>query len=188
MQDNFYTPLGLKNLMYKPLERVPASRIAPTEDDKYFRKTVIQGNVHDQGAAMLGGVGGHAGIFSNAHDLAVLMQMNLQYGYYGGTRYLLPGTIPVFAKRQFDTNRRGLGWDKPEGAGHGPTSYYASSNTFGHTGFTGTCAWVDPDQQIVYVFLSNRIYKDAANGKLVKLGVRTAIQDVIYKALLNYKE
>jgi beta-N-acetylhexosaminidase len=188
MQDNFYTPLGLKNLMYKPLDRVSVSRIAPTEDDKYFRKAVIQGNVHDQGAAMLGGVGGHAGIFSNAHDLAVLMQMNLQYGYYGGTRYLLPGTVPVLAKRQFDTNRRGLGWDKPEGAGHGPTSYYASSNTFGHTGFTGTCAWVDPDQQVVYVFLSNRIYKDASNGKLVKLGVRTAIQDVIYKAILNYKE
>ncbi len=188
LQDNFYTPLGLQNMMYKPLEKVLAKRIAPTEDDKYFRKTVIRGNVHDQGAAMLGGVGGHAGIFSNAHDLAVLMQMNLQNGYYGGTRYLLPQTVPSFAKRQFDTNRRGLGWDKPEGAGQGPTSYYASSNSFGHTGFTGTCAWVDPDQQIVYIFLSNRVHPDASNGKLVKLGVRTAIQDVIYKALLNYKE
>jgi beta-N-acetylhexosaminidase len=188
LQDNFYTPLGLQNILYKPLEKVPVGRIAPTEDDKYFRKTLIRGNVHDQGAAMLGGVGGHAGIFSNAHDLAVLMQMNLQNGYYGGTRYLLPTTVLTFAKRQFDTNRRGLGWDKPEGAGQGPTSYYASSNSFGHTGFTGTCAWVDPDQQIVYIFLSNRIHTDAANGKLVRLGVRTAIQDVIYKAILNYKE
>jgi beta-N-acetylhexosaminidase len=188
VQDNFFTPLGLKNMLYKPLETIPVNRIAPTEDDKYFRKALIRGNVHDQGAAMLGGVGGHAGIFSNAHDLAVLMQMNLQLGYYGGTRYLLPETVPIFTKRQFDTNRRGLGWDKPEPVGHGPTSYYASSNTYGHTGFTGTCAWVDPDQQIVYVFLSNRIHKDAANGKLVRLGVRTAIQDVIYKSLLNYKE
>lgn len=188
LQDNFYTPLGLQNILYKPLEKAPIARIAPTEDDKYFRKSLIRGTVHDQGAAMLGGVGGHAGIFSNAHDLAVLMQMNLQNGYYGGTRYLLPNTVASFARRQFDTNRRGLGWDKPEGAGQGPTSYYASSNSFGHTGFTGTCAWVDPDQQIVYIFLSNRIHTDAANGKLVRLGVRTAIQDVIYKSILNYKE
>ncbi len=188
MQDNYYTPLGLRNILYKPLERIPADRIAPTEEDKYFRYSIIRGNVHDQGAAMMGGVGGHAGLFSNAHDLAVLMQMNLQNGYYGGQRYFLPETVSRFAKRQFDTNRRGLGWDKPEGAGHGPTSYHASSNTFGHTGFTGTCAWVDPDQQIVYVFLSNRVHKDAANPKLVRLGVRTAIQDVIYKAIWNYKE
>ncbi len=188
MQDNYYTPLGLKNILYKPLERFPISTIAPTEDDTYFRHTLIRGNVHDQGAAMLGGVGGHAGIFSNAHDLAVLMQMNLQNGYYGGARYFLPETVSRFAKRQFDTNRRGLGWDKPEAAGYGPTSYHASSNTFGHTGFTGTCAWVDPDQQLVYIFLSNRIHKDAANGKLVKLGVRTAIMDVIYKSLMNYKD
>ena len=186
--DNYFTPLGLRNIMYKPLEKISINRIAPTEDDKYFRKALVRGNVHDQGAAMMGGVGGHAGIFSNAHDLAVLMQMNLQKGYYGGTRYFLPETVPVFAKRQFDTNRRGLGWDKPEGAGYGPTSYYASSNSFGHTGFTGTCAWVDPDQNIVYIFLSNRINTDASNGKLVKLGVRTAIQDVIYKSILNYKE
>jgi len=189
LQDNFYTPLGLQHMMYKPLEKgVSLNQIAPTEDDKYFRHTLIRGTVHDQGAAMLGGVGGHAGIFSNSHDLAVLMQMNLQNGYYGGTRYFLPQTVAAFAKRQFDTNRRGLGWDKPEGAGQGPTSYYASSNTFGHTGFTGTCVWVDPDQQIVYVFLSNRIHTDASNGKLVRLGVRTAIQDVIYKSILNYKE
>jgi beta-N-acetylhexosaminidase len=188
MQDNFFSPLGLRNILYKPLERFPASKIAPTEDDKYFRFRVIQGNVHDQGAAMLGGVGGHAGLFSNAHDLAVLMQMNIQNGYYGGIRYFLPETVPRFAKRQFDTNRRGLGWDKPEGAGQGPTSYHASSNTFGHTGFTGTCVWADPDQQIVYVFLSNRIHKDASNPKLVRLGVRTAIQDVIYKAIWNYKD
>jgi beta-N-acetylhexosaminidase len=188
MEDNFYLPLGLHSMLYKPLERFPAQQIAPTEDDKLFRKTLVRGNVHDQGAAMLGGVGGHAGIFSNARDLAVLMQMNLQNGYYGGVRYLLPETVNRFAKRQFDTNRRGLGWDKPEGAGQGPTSYYASSATYGHTGFTGTCAWVDPDQQLVYIFLSNRIHTDASNNKLVRLGVRTAIQDVIYKSILNYKE
>jgi len=189
MQDNFYTPMGLRNIMYKPLDKgIGVQRIAPTEDDKYFRKTIVRGNVHDQGAAMLGGVGGHAGIFSNAYDLAVVMQMNLQNGSYGGARYLLPGTVGRFSKRQFDTNRRGLGWDKPEGAGQGPTSFNAPSAIFGHTGFTGTCAWIDPENQIVYVFLSNRVHKDAANNKLVRLGVRTAIQDVIYKSIVNYKE
>lgn len=186
MQQNFYTPLGLSTLTYRPSEKFSLDIIAPTEQDTFFRKTLVRGNVHDQGAAMLGGVGGHAGLFSNAHDLAVLMQMNLQKGFYGGYRYFLPETIGTFSEKQFDKNRRGLGWDKPEPEGHGPTSDFASPNTFGHTGFTGTAAWVDPDHNLVYVFLSNRVFPDASNTKLIRNNVRTDIQDLIYKAILNY--
>ncbi|MBX9852242.1 MAG: serine hydrolase, partial [Cytophagaceae bacterium] len=113
---------------------------------------------------------------------------NLQQGMYGGQRYLMNNTITDFATRQFEKNRRGLGWDKPEPEGNGPTSDYASPNTFGHTGFTGTAVWVDPDQNLVYIFLSNRIYPDAGNNKLIKQGIRTKIQDVIYQAILNYSD
>ncbi|MCU0430203.1 MAG: serine hydrolase [Cytophagaceae bacterium] len=187
MQDNFFSPLGLTNTMYTPLSRVPAGRIAPTEYDKYFRKTLVQGTVHDPGAALLGGVGGHAGIFSNAHDLAILFQMNLQQGAYGNYRFLLPGTLTRFTTRQTETNRRGLGWDKPADDGFGPTNFLASSSTYGHTGFTGTCAWVDPNYNLVYIFLSNRIHPDVSNNKLIRMGVRTSIQEVIYKSIQHYK-
>ena len=186
LQQNFYSPLGLSTLSYKPTNRFNINRIAPTEDDKYFRHALIRGCVHDPGAAMFGGVAGHAGIFSNANDLAILFQMNLQRGVYGGERYLLPETVPMFAKRQFEDNRRGLGWDKPAQEAGGPTSDYASPETFGHTGFTGTAVWIDPESDLLYVFLSNRIYPDAGNTKLIKMGVRTHIQDVIYKSILNY--
>ena len=186
LQQNFYSPLGLSTLSYKPINRFSLNRIAPTEDDKYFRHTLIRGCVHDQGAAMFGGVAGHAGIFSNASDLAILFQMNLQRGVYGGERYLLPETVPKFAKKQFEDNRRGLGWDKPAKEQGGPTSDYTSPETFGHTGFTGTAVWIDPESELVYVFLSNRIYPDTSNTKLIKMGVRTSIQDVIYKSILNY--
>jgi beta-N-acetylhexosaminidase len=187
LQQNIYDRLGLSILSYKPLNKFSAERIAPTEDDKYFRKALIRGTVHDPGAAMMGGVAGHAGIFSNAMDLATLMQMNLQKGSYGGQRYLIPETLPLFTQQQFEKNRRGLGWDKPEPSGGGPTSDLASVATFGHTGFTGTATWVDPDQNLVYVFLSNRIYPDAANTKLIKGGIRTSVQDVIYEAILSYR-
>ena len=115
--------------------------------------------------------------------------MNLQKGYYGGYRYLLPETLTMFTRQQTPTNRRGLGWDKPETAhSGGPCSYLVSASTFGHTGFTGTCAWADPDQEIVYIFLSNRVYPDANNTRLIREGIRTQIQTVIYKSILNYKE
>ncbi|MCS6823775.1 MAG: serine hydrolase [Cytophagaceae bacterium] len=188
LQDNFYTPLCLQTMMFRPAEKVNILQIAPTEHDKTFRKAIIRGNVHDQGAALMGGVGGHAGLFSNAYDLAVLMQMNLQNGFYGALQFFNRETIPRFASQQYSTNRRGLGWDKPAHAGRGPTSYYASTNTFGHTGFTGTCTWVDPDYNLVYVFLSNRIHTDSGNDKLTRLGIRTSIHDVIYKSIFNYKE
>lgn len=188
LAEKFYKPLGLKTLGYQPLDRFSAGQIAPTEADDYFRQHQIQGTVHDQGAAMVGGVAGHAGLFSNAYDLAVLMQMNLQNGVYGGRQYFQPSTIPQFASRQYQGNRRGMGWDKPiVGLDAGPTSRYASSATFGHTGFTGTAAWADPEHELIYIFLSNRIYPDASNTKLMSGNFRTKVQDLIYESIWNFK-
>ncbi|WP_439880194.1 glycoside hydrolase family 3 N-terminal domain-containing protein [Pontibacter sp. MBLB2868] len=184
MDQNFYAPLGLSTMTYKPLLKLPREAIAPTEDDKYFRHNLIWGTVHDQGAAMLGGVAGHAGLFSNANDLAILLQMNLQNGKYGGHDYFTNNVVTEFSKKQFEGNRRGLGWDKPEMEGGGPTSSMAPQSTFGHTGFTGTGAWVDPENKLIYVFLSNRVYPDGGNNKLVKYNIRTRIHDVIYKAII----
>ena len=189
LEQNFYRPLGLSTMTYLPLCKFPQNRIAPTEVDNYFRNTLICGTVHDQGAAMFGGIAGHAGIFSNATDLAVLAQMNLQDGYYGGTRYLQEGTLEKFTKQQSSSNRRGLGWDKPERNGNiNPTSRYASGGTFGHTGFTGTAVWVDPEFDLVYVFLSNRIHPKANNTKLIKSNIRTRIQDAIYDSMWSYRK
>jgi beta-N-acetylhexosaminidase len=184
MDQNFYAPLGLSTMTYKPLLKVSRDVIAPTEDDKYFRHNLIWGSVHDQGAAMMGGVAGHAGLFSNANDLAILLQMNLQNGNYGGHKYFNTDVVSEFSKKQFKNNRRGLGWDKPEPESGGPTSSMASLTTFGHTGFTGTGAWVDPENNLIYIFLSNRVYPDAGNNKLVTYNIRTRIHDVIYKAII----
>ena len=184
LQDSFYRPLGLGSMTYNPLQRFPKACIAPTENDTYYRREQLQGTVHDQTAALVGGVGGHAGLFATANDLAVLMQMNLQNGRYGGTRYFQSPVVTEFARPQIVGGRRGLGWDhgdpsKPEG----PTSNLAPASTFGHTGFTGTCVWMDPDNQILYIFLSNRVYPDAGNNKLRQYNIRTRIQEVIYKSL-----
>ncbi|WP_239022951.1 glycoside hydrolase family 3 N-terminal domain-containing protein [Pontibacter mangrovi] len=184
LDQNIYAPLGLSTLTYTPLLKHPRERIAPTEDDTYFRKNLIRGTVHDQGAAMMGGVGGHAGLFANANDLAILMQMNMNNGNYGGHRYFSTDVVSRFAQQQFDGNRRGLGWDKPALDGNGPTSAMASPSTFGHTGFTGTAAWADPENKLIYIFLSNRVYPDASNNKLVKYNIRTRIHDVIYRAMV----
>jgi beta-N-acetylhexosaminidase len=185
MEQNFYSPLGLSTLTYNPLAKFPRERIAPTENDTWYRKTLVWGNPHDQGAALVGGVAGHAGLFSNANDLAILMQMNLKNGNYGGQRYFKNNVVTEFSKTQpqYPGNRRGLGWDKGEPEGNGPTSKLASPMTFGHTGFTGTAAWVDPENKIVYIFLSNRIYPDPGNTKLVQYNIRTRIHDVIYQAM-----
>lgn len=186
--ENFYKPLGLKTMGFLPRKRIELNRIVPTEYDMTFRKQLIQGDVHDPGAAMIGGVGGHAGLFSNASDLAVMMQLFLNEGKYGGQRYISEETIKEFIKCQFckNGNRRGIGFDKPEPDGNGgPTCDCVSYLSFGHTGFTGTIAWADPEQDIVYVFLSNRIYPDQENKKLLKMDVRTNIQQAIYDALMN---
>jgi beta-N-acetylhexosaminidase len=187
LQQNLYEPLGASSTGYQPLLRFPLRQIAPTENDKLFRKSLLIGNVHDQGAAMLGGIAGHAGLFSNANDLAKLGQMLLQEGQYGGIQYYRPEVVRLFTARQFDNSRRGLGWDKATpGDWNGPTSYYSSGKTFGHTGFTGTCIWVDPEFNLVYIFLSNRVHPDMTNNKLLSANIRSRIQDVIYEAIFNY--
>lgn len=186
LRQNFYEPLGAYTLGYSPLERFNPSQITPTEYDKIFRKSMIIGTVHDERAAMLGGNSGHAGLFGNAMDLAKLGQMLLQSGQYGNQRYFKPETIALFTNKQFDTSRRGLGWDKPlQNDMASPTSWWSSPKTYGHTGFTGTCLWIDPEFDLVYVFLSNRVFPDRSN-KLISSNIRSRIQDVIYQSIFDY--
>ena len=186
LHQNFYEPLGASTTGFTPLEHFPAQIIAPTEDDKIYRKTMIVGTVHDERAAMMGGIAGHAGLFSNATDLGKLGQMLLQEGQYGGVRYYKAETVRLFTHKQFDKSRRGLGWDKPiQSDWTSPTSLLASPRTFGHTGFTGTCLWVDPEFNLVYIFLSNRVHPDRSN-KLNSANIRSRIQDVVYEPIFNY--
>ncbi len=182
----FYSPMGLPTMCYKPRERFKLRRIVPTEYDAKFRKQLVWGDVHDQGAAMMGGVAGHAGLFSNAADLAVMMQMYMQYGTYGGKRYIDSAVVSEFISCQYcPENRRGIGFDKPEPDPKkgNPVCDCASALSFGHTGFTGTFAWADPKEGIVIVFLTNRVYPDAETNKLVKLGTRTLIMQEVYRLL-----
>ncbi|MFN3998025.1 glycoside hydrolase family 3 N-terminal domain-containing protein [Algoriphagus sp.] len=185
LDQNFYAPLGLKTLTFHPYRKMPLQKIAPTENDVAFRKRQVHGYVHDPGAAMYGGVAGHAGLFGTANDLAVMMQLMLNKGTYGDVTVFKPETVDAFTKRQSNISRRGWGWDKPEpenGRG-GSASKFAPKSTFGHTGFTGTCVWADPENQLVYVFLSNRVYPAAENNKLLDEGIRTKIHDIIYEAM-----
>lgn len=194
---NFYEPLGMSRTVFNPTYYYPLTEIIPTEKDTYFRQQLIHGDVHDPGAAMLGGVGGHAGLFSTANDLGKLMQMYLDDGVFGGERFLKAGKVAEYAKCQFcidkvpmdeEENRRAAGFDKPQFHGNpGPTCECISMESFGHSGFTGTLAWVDPVEETVYVFLSNRIYPDATNKKLLSLNIRTRIQEEIYKAINESK-
>ena len=186
-ETNFYTKLGAGTMGYLPLSRFEKDRIPPTENDLTFRKQLVQGYVHDPGSAMLGGVCGHAGIFSSANDLAKLMQMYLNKGVYGGEQYFKASTIDYFTSAPFYAtthNRRGLGFDKPDlNIKNGPTCQCVSAKTFGHQGFTGCVTWADPESGLLYIFLSNRIYPDANNYKLAELNVRTRIQEVLAKAI-----
>ena len=183
IDNNFYDRLGMENMGYLPLERMDVNRIIPTEQDYLYRSQLIQGYVHDQGASMLGGVAGHAGVFSNANDLAKLMQMYLNNGDYAEENYISSETLKEFTKYQFpeNNNRRALGFDKRtlEGKG-GATCTSVSVSSFGHTGFTGTIAWVDPEYELIYIFLSNRIHPDAENLKLIRMNVRTDIMQEVY--------
>ena len=179
--------MGMATMGYLPKQRFSRDRIVPTEKDGYFRDQLLVGDVHDMGAAMQGGVGGHAGLFSNANDLAIMMQMYLQNGSYADKQYFYPSTIKQYTKCQFcrDENRRGAGFDKPalpEQEG-GPTCKCVSYLSFGHSGFTGTLAWADPETGIVFVFLSNRIHPSSENKKLLTLDVRTNIMQVIFDAI-----
>ncbi len=190
VEEEFYRPMGLTNMHYLPKRYFPLSRVVPTENDTIFRKRLIHGYVHDQGAAMLGGVGGHAGLFSNANDLSKLMQMFLNNGTYGNVEYIAPEKVEEYTKCQFcPTNRRGAGFDKPTvNFKGGPTCNLVSLSSYGHSGFTGTIAWTDPDKKINYVFLSNRIHPNAENWKLIRMNIRTEIQKVIYEAVNNRKQ
>ncbi|MDB4088211.1 serine hydrolase [Flavobacteriales bacterium] len=184
----FYAPMGLQYTSYNPLKKYSLNQITPTELDTVFRDQLIHGYVHDQGAAMMGGVGGHAGLFSNATELATIMQLFLNEGKYGGVRYIGDSTIKYFTSAPFKAtnNRRGIGFDKPTlDLKGGPTCDAVSFESYGHSGFTGTRAWVDPEHGLVYIFLSNRVYPDANNWKLVKNDVRTRIEKVIYNSFLN---
>lgn len=188
VENTFYKRMGLQHLGYHPRMRFPLDRIVPTEYDMSFRKQLVHGDVHDPASAMFGGVAGQAGLFSNANDLAVMMQMFLNYGEYGGQRFISKETMSEFIKCQFckEGNRRAIGFDKPEPEGKGgPTCDCVSYLSFGHTGFTGTMAWADPDHGVVYIFLSNRVYPDATTNKLANMNTRTDVQRVIYDAIMK---
>lgn len=186
LQENFYKPLNLGSLCFNPIQKgYTRDWIAPTEYDFNFRQQLIQGTVHDPAAALLGGISGHAGLFSNANDVAVIFQMLLNEGTYGDVRVLKSSTVQAFTRTQNKKNRRGLGFDKPETQPGkvSPTGVSCSPLTFGHTGFTGVCAWADPKNQLVYVFLSNRVYPSAENNKLAQSNLRTRIQDWVYEVV-----
>ncbi len=189
LQENFYELLGLSNLGFLPRNNFDLTDIVPTENDTIFRMQLLQGDVHDPGAAMLGGVCGHAGLFSNASDLAIIMQMLLQNGSYAGVNYLDSALVSEFTRIQFplNDNRRGIGFDKPLHIyeEEGPTCEAVSDLSFGHSGFTGTYVWADPENNLIYVFLSNRVCPDASNMKIIDENIRTNIHKLFYEAIEN---
>ena len=190
LNTQFYIPLGASSLNFTPLADYPKERIIPTENDKNYRHQILQGYVHDEAAAMRGGLSGNAGLFGTANDLAKLMQMYVQSGEYGNKRYIKKSTFDEYTRVQFPEkdNRRGLGFDKPlldNKKKKMPDSYPApavSQRSFGHSGFTGTFVWIDPDEKLIYIFLSNRVYPTRENSKIYSLNVRSAIQQVFYDA------
>jgi len=185
LDSTFYHPMGLRNLGFNPLTRgIIRASVAPTEYDNQFRNYQVWGEVHDRNAAVFRGVAGHAGLFSNAVDLAKMMSMYMNGGVYGGKRYLSESVLNRFNLRYFDKNRRGLGWDKKDGE-KDSASKYASDLSFGHTGFTGTMVWADPDKDLIFVFLSNRIYPDANNWRLNRFNIRKEMHDAIYESITH---
>jgi beta-N-acetylhexosaminidase len=190
LDESFFCPMGLQTMGFNPLQRVLADRIAPTEYDAYFRLQKIQGHVHDMGAAMWGGVSGHAGLFSNAEDLAAVMQMLLQKGYYGGRQYLKPETVAVFLTRHPESTRRGMGFDmrQMDARMHQNVTSRMSAQAFGHDGFTGTSAWADPETGTIFILLSNRTYPTQRNPKLNGLRIRQRMQRVVYQAIQGMPE
>ena len=187
VQEQFYKPLGANRMTYLPLNKLDKSSIVPSEKDTYYRNQLLHGYVHDMGAAMLGGVAGHAGLFANANDVAKMMQLYLQKGYYGGKRYFKKETFDKFNKRYYSEKkvRRGLGFDKPQlDPKIKATCGCVSDESFGHSGFTGAFTWADPESGILYVFLSNRVFPTMENTGLVDEDIRTKIQQIIQDAIL----
>ena len=188
IDEEFYKPLGAHRMSYLPLSKFNKSTIVPSEKDNYFRNQLLHGYVHDMGAAMQGGVGGHAGLFANSNDIAKMMQLFLQKGFYGGKRYFKEETFDKFNKRYYSDQkvRRGLGFDKPQlDSTVMATCGCVSEESFGHSGFTGTYTWADPESEIIYVFLSNRVFPTMENKALVKRNIRTSIQQIIQEAILQ---
>jgi beta-N-acetylhexosaminidase len=185
VSEQFYVPMGLKMIGYQPLQFLRKELIAPTESDVSFRHQVLQGYVHDPGAALFGGVAGHAGVFATAGDVAAIFQKLLNDGRYKGKTYFRPETVRYFTGYGSFISRRGLGFDKPapEAYDGGPVDTRCSGYTFGHTGFTGTCAWADPQNGVVFVFLSNRVYPVAENNLINRFSTRTTVQGALYEAL-----
>ena len=183
----FYGPMQMRSTGFLPLERADKSNIAASELDNYFRKELIQGSVHDEGASTMGGIAGHAGLFSNATDIAKLYLMLLNGGVWNGQAYLKPSTIHLFTSYQSATSRRGLGFDKTAKDNASSKDPYpslsATPSVFGHTGFTGTCVWADPENQMLYIFLSNRVYPTRDNKAFNTLNLRAKIQEQIYQAI-----
>ncbi|WP_298955446.1 glycoside hydrolase family 3 N-terminal domain-containing protein [uncultured Nonlabens sp.] len=186
-QNHFYASLGMNRTGYLPRKKFTLNQIIPTESDTLFRRQLLHGYVHDQGAAMQGGIGGHAGLFSTANDVAKMMQMYVQGGTYGGRQYFRPETIDKFNTCYYCENdvRRGVGFDKPQLKVSGPTCGCVGKSSFGHSGFTGAYTWADPEEEIVYVFLSNRVHPDAGNRFIIKENIRTKIQQIIYDSIID---
>jgi CubicO group peptidase (beta-lactamase class C family) len=183
LRRNVYLPLGLNRMLYQPLKNFADAQVVPTEDDQAFRKQLLSGYVHDPGAAMLGGVAGHAGIFSNAWSLAHIMQLFLNKGQMAGMNFFSEATYTEFTKQQYPGNRRAAGFDRPNASGGGTCDVLASQQSFGHSGFTGTLAWADPKNKVIFIFLSNRVHPSQDNWKLRDLNIRTDMQHVVYEAL-----
>ena len=186
VEKNFYTPLRLTSTAFRPREHFALNNIAPTEAEPIFRRQLLRGDVHDPGAAMFGGIAGHAGLFSDAYDIAVLCQMLLNGGKINGIRFFRKQTIDYFTAYHANS-RRGLGFDKPERDNYIRIDPYptisASPQTFGHTGFTGTCVWVDPAQNLIYIFLSNRVYNNGDVNRFLRMNVRPKVHELIYQSL-----
>jgi CubicO group peptidase (beta-lactamase class C family) len=186
VEKTFYRPLHLNSTTFRPREHFALNKIAPTEAEPIFRRQLLRGDVHDPGAAMFGGVAGHAGLFSDAYDIAVLCQMLLNGGKMNGIRFFKKSTVDYFTAYHANS-RRGLGFDKPERDNYVRIDPYptlsASPQTFGHTGFTGTCVWVDPAQNLIYIFLSNRVYNNGDVNRFLRMNVRPKVHELIYQSL-----
>lgn len=187
LRRNIYLPLGLNRMLYQPLKSFADAQVVPTEDDQAFRKQLLRGYVHDPGAAMLGGVAGHAGVFSNAWSLAHIMQLFLNKGQMAGMNFFSEATYTEFTKQQYPGNRRAAGFDRPTASGGGTCDVLASQQSFGHSGFTGTLAWADPKNKVIFIFLSNRVHPSQDNWKLRDLNIRTDMHHVVYEALAKRK-
>jgi CubicO group peptidase (beta-lactamase class C family) len=187
VQENFYRKLGASTTTFQPIRYLSINDIPPTENDPFFRKQLVHGYVHDEGAALFGGISGNAGLFSNANDMAKIYQMWLNEGEYGGERFLSKETVRLFTTTKSSVSRRGLGFDKPDPQNPkaSPCGKKTPSSVYGHTGFTGTCFWVDPENQLIYIFLSNRVYPSRTPNKLSSMEIRERIQDEIYSAFIK---